>query len=76
MSVLHDAAYLTRVLGKSERWWKRNAAKFPHHKMGRTYCWDDDDIAEIRRLTAVRPVGFNAVDAVDMRPITGSRRSA
>lgn len=69
----YDAAHMARHYGKSENWWKRNAARLPHHKLGQTYFWTDEDVAEILR----RAEGGRGPDSSsELRPMTGRRRSA
>lgn len=69
-----DCAAVARHIGKTERWVRRNARDLPHHRYGRTYVFDAEDLAAIKELHKKRP------DAQDvegqLRPITYGRRKS
>ncbi len=74
-SPVFDCAAVARQIGKTERWVRRHAHALPHHRYGRTYVFDAEDVAAIKELHKKRP------DARDvegqLRPINyGRRRSA
>lgn len=71
----HDFAYVANKIGKSENWVKRHAPQLPHHKFGRSYAFDDEDIAEIIEQAKVRPAPRIASTDGELRP-SGYRRSA
>lgn len=71
----HDADYVAREIGKTRAWVVRQAraGKLPHSRAGRTYFWDDADLAAVRESLRVRPT----VVANPLGPIPSrSRRSA
>ena len=60
------------LIGKSPNWMKRNAARLPHHKFGRSYVFTEDDVAEILRLAEFRPEPSEVADP--LRPVGAQRR--
>lgn len=70
----HGPEHVAQAVGKTVNWVKRNAARYPHHKAGRTYFWTDDDVADI--LRAMEGGRSRTSEDGSLRPITGQRRSA
>lgn len=68
-----NAAYVAHQIGKTENWVKRNAARYPHHRAGKSYFWTDDDITDMLAAMRVRPAAID--DDGALRPITGRRAS-
>lgn len=70
----HDVAYVAKEIGKTENWLRRNAPRLPHSRAGRTYFWDDADLAALREALRVRPA--RSVGADPMRPVPARRRAS
>lgn len=53
----HDAAFVAREIGKSEKWVKAaaRAREIPHSRAGRTYYWDDEDLRAVKEHLRFRP---------------------
>lgn len=68
-----NAAYVAQQIGKTEHWVKRNQARLPHHRAGKTYYWTDEDIADILTAQRVRPEGERTPGSP--KPFTGRRAS-
>lgn len=54
-SVFHDATWMAERIGKSEDWVRRaaNRGDIPHHRVSRSLCFTEEDLEEVKRLTAV-----------------------
>ncbi|MEU2450088.1 MULTISPECIES: hypothetical protein [unclassified Streptomyces] len=51
----YDLAETAQILKCYESYLEENLAFLPHQKIGRAVAFDDDDIAEIKRMCRVRP---------------------
>lgn len=64
---------LAAELGVSTRFVKRHAARWPHHRYGRSYRFDADDVAAIKKMHEHRPAH---ADADQLRPSGRGRRAS
>ncbi len=69
----HDAAYVARQIGKTSNWVRRNAARLPHSKAGKSYFWTDEDVAAVLRSLQHRP---DPAPTGEVRPIPSRRRAS
>lgn len=67
-----DCAALARRIGKTEHWVRRNARHLPHHRYGRSYRFDAEDVAAIKDMHRKRPEA--QATGEQLRPI-GHRRT-
>lgn len=54
-SALHDAAWMAGRIGRTEDWVRRaaNRGDLPHHRVGRSLRFTDQDVTDFLDMTAV-----------------------
>lgn len=63
-------------LGCAEEFLRRNIKKLPHHKVGKTVSFHDDDMELLRQRFAVRPEPVVEPVVDPWAPLTRRRRRA